>query len=139
MATDPQTLLDEGKCFSCQGVSEAEAIELALLARWASGSPEPPPFSPQAPTVTSLNEDVFAENPNCPDHVVNPPGDWEGYVGLNGIGNPTTDPGQWTFIDILFGDPCNAEWDNQVPVGQYFAVRLKTDGLWSPWTIFHNV
>lgn len=36
MATDPQTLIAEGKCYTCQGVSESEAIELALLARWAS-------------------------------------------------------------------------------------------------------
>lgn len=36
MATDPQTLLAEGKCFLCFGVSDAEALELALLARKAN-------------------------------------------------------------------------------------------------------
>ncbi len=33
MAIDPQILLAEAKCYLCLGISQAEAVELALLAR----------------------------------------------------------------------------------------------------------
>ena len=36
--TDPQTLFDEAQCYICQGVSLAQALELALLARIANGA-----------------------------------------------------------------------------------------------------
>lgn len=35
--TDPQTLLDEAKCYQCLGVTLGEALELALLAQIAGG------------------------------------------------------------------------------------------------------
>lgn len=35
--TDPQTLLDQAKCYMCLGVTLAEALELALLAQIVSG------------------------------------------------------------------------------------------------------
>lgn len=31
MATDAQTLLTEGKCYSCYGLSQAQTMKLALL------------------------------------------------------------------------------------------------------------
>lgn len=35
--TDPQTLLDQAKCYMCLGVTLAEALELALLDQISSG------------------------------------------------------------------------------------------------------
>ncbi len=37
MAIDPKTLLEEAKCYQCVGMSQGQAIELALLTRIASG------------------------------------------------------------------------------------------------------
>ena len=33
MATDPQTLMTQGKCYACHGASEFEIMKLALLAQ----------------------------------------------------------------------------------------------------------
>lgn len=33
MATDPQTLLTQGKCYACEGASTFEILKLALLAQ----------------------------------------------------------------------------------------------------------
>lgn len=42
MATNPQTLFNEANCYLCFEITEDEALELALLARIAGGSPAPP-------------------------------------------------------------------------------------------------
>jgi hypothetical protein len=42
MAIDPNTLFAESQCYLCLGISQAEAIELALLARIAAGGGGPP-------------------------------------------------------------------------------------------------
>lgn len=34
MATDANTLYEESKCYLCAGVTQAEALKLALEARW---------------------------------------------------------------------------------------------------------
>lgn len=36
MSTDPQTLLDQAKCYLCLGISISEALQLALLAEIAA-------------------------------------------------------------------------------------------------------
>lgn len=37
MITDPQTLLNNAKCYLCLGITIGEALQLALLAQIASG------------------------------------------------------------------------------------------------------
>lgn len=37
MPSDPQTLLENAKCFICLGVSQAEALQLALLDEISGG------------------------------------------------------------------------------------------------------
>lgn len=50
MATDSQSLYEQAKCYICFGVSEFEALELALLAQIAGGSGPPVPVAPNVPT-----------------------------------------------------------------------------------------
>lgn len=74
-ATDPQSLLSQAKCFTCFGISIAEALQLALLAEivvngstgggggggWQSGNyggvapPNTPPSSPFGAIDTNNN------------------------------------------------------------------------------------
>lgn len=48
MATDPQSLLTQASCYLCYGVSEAQAMKLALLAQISTTSNPENAVDPQS-------------------------------------------------------------------------------------------
>ncbi len=42
MATDPQSLVSQGKCYTCFGGNTESSMQLALLAQIVNASPTPP-------------------------------------------------------------------------------------------------
>lgn len=72
IVTDPQTLLAQAQCYVCQGVSLAQALELALLAQIANASggsvtpnvtsgSGPPAFTPSTPAAIYFDENTGAQ------------------------------------------------------------------------------
>ena len=66
MALDAQSLFDQSRCFTCLGISEAEALELALLQNIVGGAPIPPPAPPLNPAVVDWAARVVANGGAAP-------------------------------------------------------------------------
>lgn len=132
----PQSLLETASCFLCLPSAVLRIIKLQLLCQITGSIVPSPSFSPQAPQVNILGEELDATNLDCPDHPVDDPtfDNWQGFSSVTGIGNPTTDPGEWVDLGAAgLGEACSAAWAAAIVPGSWGAVRFLTGGVWSPW------
>lgn len=125
MAIDPQTLFNEAKCYECFGLTEDEALELALLARIAVAG-----FGPAAPSDLLVRLTTTFGN-NILDWTASSgaaPTTYEIWRSVNGgayaqVG--TVGGGVTTFTHAVVV-PVNDQW--------YYKVRACTGGVCSAFT-----
>lgn len=99
-------------------------------------------FFPQSPAISFDGEHMRADNLDFPEHPALFDPDlprWEGAVSNSGEGDPTSNPSEWTAVDITQNEEDFATFENAVSGNQWGAVRVLIDGIYSQWAKLQNV
>jgi hypothetical protein len=122
MAVDAQTLFEQAKCYLCLGISQTEALQLALLAQitsqFTSGTAPPvsAPSSPNSPATFLNTATGFYYNWNVPmQQWIAVPKRYRANLSQSGTNNPVA-----TVYENTLG---NIVW-NRSDVGVYVGILV---------------